>query len=554
MNKGWYIGLFGFSLLIMLGIGWLETSPGYMDADYYYASGLRISIDKSWTEPFIWNYLAEPDSLPQPAFTYWMPLAGVISALGITLMGNGDFWSARIFFFLIAACISPLTAFMAYTFTPKKWAALLAGALGIFSGFYLVFLTTTDTFAVYMLLGGIAFLIIRKFQRDLSNRDHKREDRGQDNSLRFRTISPLWVYAAAGCTSGLMFMTRADGLIWLLMILSAIGMQLRYYQAQQTNGEKVLSRSGYWLPFMICMGVFLLVSSPWMMRNWGIFGTIFAPGSSRALWLTRYDELFAFPASQLTASRWINQGIGPILSARTWALGLNAGTALAVQGSIFLLPFSIAGLWRWRKDWRIQIGVTGWILVFLAMTLIFPFQGARGGFFHAGSGFQILIWALVPAGLVEFVEWGQRRRNWTPDSAVVKFGIGMVVLMVLVTGFLSWQRLYGSPGSGDAWGEKAQAYEQVEAYLKGSNNSAEQIVMINNPPGYYAVTGRQAIVIPDGDMEALLGAAEVYKARYLVIDKDFSQGLEALYREPRDYPGIAYLESISDMNIYQVEP
>jgi hypothetical protein len=68
------------------------------------------------------------------------------------------------------------------------------------------------------------------------------------------------------------------------------------------------------------------------------------------------------------------------------------------------------------------------------------------------------------------------------------------------------------------------------------------------------VTGRQAIVIPDGDMEALLGAAEVYKARYLVIDKDFSQGLEALYREPRDYPRIAYLESILDMNIYQVEP
>jgi len=198
--------------------------------------------------------------------------------------------------------------------------------------------------------------------------------------------------------------------------------------------------------------------------------------------------------------------------------------------------------------------VTGWILVFLAMTFIFPFQGARGGFFHAGSGFQILIWALVPAGLVEFVEWGQRRRNWTPDSAVVKFGIGMVVLMVLVTGFLSWQRLYGYSGSGDAWGEKAQAYEQVEAYLKGSNNSAEQIVMINNPPGYYAVTGRQAIVIPDGGMEALLGAAEVYKARYLVIDKDFSQGLEALYREPRDYPRIAYLESILDMNIYQVEP
>jgi hypothetical protein len=55
-------------------------------------------------------------------------------------------------------------------------------------------------------------------------------------------------------------------------------------------------------------------------------------------------------------------------------------------------------------------------------------------------------------------------------------------------------------------------------------------------------------------MEALLGAANVYQARYIVIDEDYSQGLEALYREPRDYPRIAYLESILDMNIYQVEP
>ncbi len=188
MNTRWYIGLFTISLLVMLGIGWLETSPGYMDADYYYASALRIASDKAWGEPFVWNYLADPVGLPHPSFTYWMPLAGILSALGMYLTGSGDFWSARILFFLIAACISPLTAFMAFTFTPKRWAGLLAGALGIFAGFYLVYLPTTETFAVYMLLGGATFIIIRRLQQDISELLAPVESHEQENQQRITTV------------------------------------------------------------------------------------------------------------------------------------------------------------------------------------------------------------------------------------------------------------------------------------------------------------------------------------------------------------------------------
>ena len=531
-------------------IAWLERSPGYMDADYYYAAGLRIATDKSWQEPYLWNYLAEPDSLPAPAFTYWMPAAGLFSALGISLTGSGDFWSARIFFLLSAAGIAPLTAYMAYTFTPKRWAAVLAGALAIFSGFYLVYLPTTDTFAIYMLMGGVIFLLIRRLQQDLKNRLKHHEQGEPANS---GSISPLWIYLLAGLTAGLMYMTRADGLIWLLMVMAAVIMQLYQFHVRKP-AQDTLGKFGYWLPVLLSLTAFLVVCGPWMGRNLGLFGTMIAPGSGKALWITRYDELFAYPASEIKPSRWAAQGLFSIIQARTWALGINSGSTLAVQGGIFLLPLSLAGMWAWRKDWRVILGTAGWSFLFIVMSLVFPFQGARGGFFHAGAGFQVLVWSLVPVGLDKFATWGQRRRGWLQESAVVKFGVGLITLTILLTGFLSWQRLTGSAATNQAWGAKVEAYEQIEAFLRDEDVSSEHVVMVNNPPGYYAAAKRPAIVIPDGGLEAVENAAEKYNALYLVIDKDFPQGMQALYQDPGSIPGLQYWRSISDMHLYLISP
>jgi hypothetical protein len=554
MNSRWYAGLFIASTLIILGIAWLETSPGYMDADYYYASGLRIATDNTWDEPFLWNYLSDPVGLPQPAFTYWMPLAGILSALGITLTGRVDFWSARMFFILLGGSISPLAAYMAATFSPKRWAALLAGALGIFSGFYLVYLPTTETFGIYMVLGAMMFLLIRRMQQDSIKVRGGEGKSDPDEATARRTISPIWIYLAGGGVAGFMYMTRADGLIWLVMILGAIIMQVSNYYSKTMQEAKSKSTGFIWIAFIMCMGAFLVVASPWVIRNWQIYGTIFAPGSGRALWLNRYDELFIYPADRLTFSRWIGGGLVPILQARAWAFGLNAVSTLAVQGGIFLLPLILVGLWIKRKDWRVVIGGLGWLATFLAMTIIFPFQGARGGYFHAGAGFQILFWALVPVGLERFIEWGRQKRDWSPDLAQVKFGIGIIGLTILVTGFVSWQRLIGDSGAESAWGAKSHTYEQVETYLKDYHAASEDIVMVNNPPGYFAVTGRQAIVIPDGDLDTALRAAEKYDARLLILDQNYPQGLEEIYQEPGDYPGLRYLETIADMHIYLMEP
>ena len=162
---------------------------------------------------------------------------------------------------------------------------------------------------------------------------------------------------------------------------------------------------------------YLLVMAPWFVRNISAFGTPLGPGGSKMLWLTTYDQLFSYPASQLTFTAWWQSGIAAILKARFWALGINLERTLAEQGEIFLLPLIGAGLWHLRKDRRMQLAGLAWLLTFAAMTVAFPFAGARGGFFHSGAALQPVWWALAPLGLDRAIEWGSRKRGWDAAQA-----------------------------------------------------------------------------------------------------------------------------------------
>ena len=49
-------------LAMAIGIASLQSLPGYLDSDYYFAGGLQLVEGKGFTEPYLWNYLDDPDS------------------------------------------------------------------------------------------------------------------------------------------------------------------------------------------------------------------------------------------------------------------------------------------------------------------------------------------------------------------------------------------------------------------------------------------------------------------------------------------------------------
>lgn len=183
--------LAALGFLISGGIAYFQKSPGYMDADYYFAGGIQLANGKGFTAPYLWNYMDNPVSLPHPSHSYWMPLASIIAAIGMKIAGQNTWFAGRIIFLIIAASIPVITSTLAFSISKRRDLALISGLLAIFAGYYSAFMPITDTFGIYMMLGGVFFLIVQK--------------------------QGFWMSLGLGVVAGLMHLTRADGIYWLLI-------------------------------------------------------------------------------------------------------------------------------------------------------------------------------------------------------------------------------------------------------------------------------------------------------------------------------------------------
>ena len=462
------IGLFFVSVGLIILVSMFQRSPGYMDADYYFATALRIARGEGFSEPFLWNYLDNPQGLPHPSHAYWMPLTSLLAAAGMAVFDTFTFLAARSGFLLLAGLVPPLTALLSFRLNQDRFLATLSGLLAVFPVFYLPFLPVTDTFVLYMVLGVSFFLLIS------CSRSHPHR--------------PAHLFLLGLLLAGLMHLSRADGLLWVLVAIVAGS----YYSHLTTRDSRLATHDSRLTTrisrlastsALILLG-YLLIMGPWLLRNVHVFGTPLAPGGSLALWLTNYDELYAYPADQLTFSRWWGSGIKSILQARLWALGQNLQTALAVQGSIILLPLIVWGAWHHRRDLRVRIGVLAWLLTLAAMTLAFPFAGARGGFFHSGAALQPLFWALAPAGLERFIAWGTRSRplfivgervigwgsaanGWKKQQARIVFSSAVIILVISLSLFIVGERVIGWGSAANAWDANQQTYAQLGAEIAG---------------------------------------------------------------------------------------
>jgi hypothetical protein len=404
---------------------------------------------------------------------------------------------------------------------------LLAG----FSGFYAIYTGLTETFTPYMLLGGL--FILAAFERE-----SKWLDRG-----------PVpWRYALLGVLAGLMHMARADGLLWLA---AALLLAFIWCRSQADQGIRARMRRSSLLLFF-CLAGYALVSFPWYARNLSLYRSMLPPGNGRAIWITDYDQTFNYPADTLTPENWLAAGLGEHARARWDALGMNLSTVLAVEGSVFLLPLILAGLWRLRSDRRVQLAVLMWGLTFLVMTLVFPYAGERGGFLHSGAAIQPLLWAAAPVGLLALVEWGARKRGWKKKSAETGLGGIIVALAALFTLGVFVLRVIAPVEGG--WNANDTNYMEIDRALTAFGALDDRLVMVNNPPGYFVASGHRAIVIPNGDAQTLLTAGRRYGADYVVLEKSVVRGLADLYTHPADQPGLNYLGEVDGVQFFRIEP
>ena len=481
------LALYAIGLLVYGAAALRVESPGYMDADYYFATALQLVDGQGLTEPFLWNYLDDPAGLPHVSHLYWMPLPSLIAA-GSMLLGDSAFRTAQLPFVLLAAVLPPLSAYFSQRLTRDRRLAWMAGLFAAFPGFFLPFLVTIDSFAVFAIVGSVSLWMMGR-------------------SVREPTIARWFI---SGLLIGIGALARADGLLLLGVGLLAVV----WSRQRRISGSLALA-----------LGV-LAVMGPWWARNLAETGALLNPGSQRLLWMLEYDDLFAFPASDLTFSRWWEAGLLAAAQARVAALSTNFQRLTAEGGMIFLAPFMVMGAIRkWRHPF-VRLGIVYLGGLFVIMTLIFPFVGPRGALFHSMSAVMPLLWALAPIGIRLGILWLGAKRNWNRNESWRVLGTSAVVLAVLLTIGLYINRFYAEE---DAWNASAQTYLAVAATVQEGDNS---VVAVNNPPGFFAHSQISAVVIPSGTEQTLRKVVESFNVGWVVLESNHPSGLDSLYADP----------------------
>jgi len=491
VTRSRWLALLALGLVTSFAMATFVRVPGYMDAEYYYATSIQLAHGRGFVEPFLWNYLDDPVGLPHASHLYWMPLTSVLAATSQRLFGDG-FRVAQFPFIILSGFLPLLTAWTASRLGAQQRQALLSGLLAAFSGFYLPFLVTTDSFALVAWIGTLAFV---------TSAGAWRGGRG-------------WLWIAAGALAGLGQLARADGLLLLAPVL----------------GMALLSPGRRGRSLLLALAGWGAVMAPWLLRNLIVAGSLLSPGGGRTLWLTSYDALFTFPASSLTIRNWVGEGLGPLVAARSSALLTNLQSLVVVTGGVLLGPFMLVGAWR-RRD-PVVVACAAYLgLLLLVMTLAFPFSGARGGFFHSSAAVLPIGWALTPIGLERALAWMARRRPWDPARAWRLFAPLLVAGSLGISLWAAWDRAIAGWPEAPRWERSQRSMVRVAEALRDLD-ARPSVVAVNNPPGFFLASGVPAVVIPNGDGSVLQQVVDRYDVGWVVLDVNHPELLEPLYAAP----------------------
>lgn len=507
--------LFLAAFLLVVLVGLAHEQPLYMDAQYYFVQASRLAAGDGLTEPYIWNYLNPPDTIPHPAFDYWMPLTSLLAVLGIKVLAFlAPFRAAQVVLGLVYGLVAVFTYQLGRENFDAAWQRVGLGLLILLPAFYLPFIATTDAFTINMLLGAVFFLLLKK--DDL----------------------PSWKALAVGGVAALFHLTRADGLLWLGVACFTV-----FFWESGSLVKKIRSS---WKPLLLVIAGYMAVMAPWLVRNFLVLETPLPVGGSRALWLTNYDELYTFPGTALNMNHWLESGFINILSG--WWQGLKSAliSSWVILGAILGLFFILSYFWQERKTRTVRVAVFSWLLLVLVYTFVFPYAGIRGSFFHSAAALQPFLWVAMISGIGLVGEWLSKKMQ-RPVNEVSIFLLVILLVIQAAMSIFSWQRSY-TLGSDDT--ARYEILGTLPACLQGEGAGKDDTLMVNNPPEYYLYTGYGSVVIPYGGYGAMLGAAEKYQVDYLVLE--FAQpGLEPLFELPGDRQGLEYLTNCAGSEIYR---
>lgn len=489
-----------FALVALVGaflITRWTVAPNYTDAYYHLNAANRLASGQGLTDAYVWTYVGALDHLPMPSHLYWMPLTSFLAGVSMMLFNApGNYAVAQLPFVLMFAATACVGFWIGGLLGGTARHAWVAGLLTLLSGFYAKFWGALDTFAPYALVGSLCLVVIGLAARmgSLGSRAPKKytDLMSKHRPLRYFAVTAF----VAGMLAGLGHLTRADGLLLLIVAAFIIILEHRYAYLKRIILLLALLAAGY--------GLIML---PYFARNLNEIGTPLPLGGTQAIWFDEYNDIFNYPPDASPATLFAD-GLGAFIDGRREALVNNIGTFVAVEGMVILTPLMLIGLWRRRHDGFLYPFALYALGLHLAMTFVFPFPGYRGGLLHSAAALIPFWAALGVAGLDDVVNWvAKRRRRWKAQTAKQVFSGGLVVLALGLTLYIGL--------SGRVYPQSPALYGELLDTLP-----ADARILSDDPPELYYYTGMGGAMLPNAAPETLLEIARRYEIDYLLLKQD----------------------------------
>ncbi|HSM57305.1 MAG TPA: glycosyltransferase family 39 protein [Candidatus Sulfomarinibacteraceae bacterium] len=509
VRRFWWLALLGLTLQAFWALR--LDHPTYFDAYYYTSNAQRLADGQGFSEEIIWQYLDNPQGLPHPSHTYWMPLASIIGAGGYLL--TGSFRGAQAPFWLMAGLLPLLGYAVNWHLTGERRQAYAAAAFTAVGGYYTAYWVQPTTFVLFAWTGGLCLLALGLAQEKGAPR--------------------YWVLA--GLTAGLSHLTRADGVLFLALAAALWLLAFARRGPWQKRSRQAWRPS--FLNLALLVGGYLVVMAPWFWRTWQISGSILSTVGTQTIFLTEYDDVFAYNRT-FTAGDYLAWGLDNIILSKLRALWLAVQTYIAVPGLTAFSFFAVAGwFWARRRERRARfLRPFTWyaVLLLVTMSLVFTFPGQRGSLLHSSTALWPWSMALVPAGVAAAVEWvAARRRRWRPQQAQRLFLVAFVLMAFVITLVVA---------SGQPLAEKEAAlYEQIGATVPPGS-----IVMTGDPTGFHYHSGLPAVVTPNEPPEVMVQAAQHFGVDYVLLDENRPAPLKALYEGQVQSEWLSFVQDFGD--------
>ena len=485
----------------------LFPDPAYPDSSYYVEVARSIAAGNGLNVDFIWIFaevgarIPDLPTLPIPSNAHWLPLASLLQAPFIAVLGPTAVASA-LPGVLIGALAAPMTWAIARDAGSAPNAARAAGVLVAIPGAVTVFLAQPETFGITMVLVAATLWAAARGLR------------GDGRA-----------FALAGLLAGLLALTRNDG----VLLAGTLGL---LFLADRVRAVRARRGSRSWshveedrraIPVLAAVGalvLFVLVIGPWWYRQLAVFGSISPTSSSgAALWIRDFREWNSIVANP-SLTTFLAQGWGPIIASRLAGLASALTIFSVLVCSVVLVPFLVAGMLARRGSVAFQPWFAYTFVVFAGATLLYPVHVPGGTFIHTAIGLVPHAAILSVEGIVALVGLlAARRRRWNRDQATGVFLWGVVALVVAIA------IVFGRPTQ-VGWDAVRQPRMDLAAYLDGHAVPSDDRILSIDAGGIKYWTGHPGVVTPDDPIEVIESVARAYDARWLVIERgDAAQSL-----------------------------